>query len=146
MSNKELSEKAKTMLESFEQKERNDRSKFYAIKDNSPLKEEYQDICHKAHGDIMPDDYKYAFIVKALEQIANMTDDCEPVDCLYEIEADCYTSDLTAWLNSSNSRVYYLTEALEEYEPKDGFQALAIAQQKEKLEVALSILNSLEKM
>lgn len=144
--NKTLSAKARLMLNDFEQKERQDGSKFYAIKDSSALKEKYQEICHEAHGDMMPDDFKYAFIVEALEQIADMTEDCEPIDCLYEIEADCYTSDLTKWLNSSNSRVYYLTEALEEYGIKDGFKALTAAQQKEKLEVALSILNSLENM
>lgn len=43
-------------------------------------------------------------------------------------EVDIYTSDLTSWLNQSASHVYYLTEALEEDNIKDGFQLLAFAQ------------------
>ena len=143
---KTLQEKAETMLKQFEQKIRDaDNRKFYCLKDEAENREIYQDICMEAHGDMLPDDYKYDFIVEALEAIAE-SEEGEEEETIYEIEADCYTSELTAWLNSHNSRVYYLTEALEEFECKDGFQALAIAQQKEKMEVAFSILNSLNKI
>ena len=61
-------------------------------------------------------------------------------------EADVYTSNLTAWLNARNDHVYYLTEALEEMEIKNGFQALMAAQQRHKEEVALDLVNELEKL
>lgn len=67
--NKTLSARARIMLNDFEQKERQDGSKFYAIKDSSALKKEYQEICHKAHDDMMPDDFKYEFIVEALDKL-----------------------------------------------------------------------------
>jgi len=144
---KTLQEKASTMLNQFEQKTRDaDNRKFYCLKDDAKNHDLYQDICHDAHNDMTPDDYKYDFIIEALELFAELECEEDAQDSIYEIEANCYTSELTAWLNSHNSRVYYLTEALEEFECKDGFQALAIAQQKEKIEVASSILNSLENM
>lgn len=43
-------------------------------------------------------------------------------------EIDIYTSNLTEWLNQSPSHVYYLTEALEESDIKNGFQLLGFAQ------------------
>lgn len=45
-------------------------------------------------------------------------------------ETDVYTSDLTEWLNSNNSNVYYLTEASEEFNETDGFKNLQLAQYK----------------
>ena len=57
---------------------------------------------------------------------------------------DIYTSNLTAWLNHNNSNVYYLTEALEEQEIKDGFNLLQIAQYKAIEESYYSFLSSLK--
>jgi hypothetical protein len=141
-----IQEKAKKMLDCFEQKKRQDESKFYCLKDDCKNRETYQEICMQAHGDMFPDDYKYEFIVEALQQLSDMTEDADPQDTIFEIESDIYTSDLTKWLDSANSRVYYLTEALEEYPITDGFQALSSAQLKEKQEVAFSILQSLEEI
>jgi len=45
-------------------------------------------------------------------------------------ETDVYTSNLTEWLNDSNSNVYYMTEVGEEYGTSDGFQLLQQAQYK----------------
>jgi len=52
-------------------------------------------------------------------------------DALLDIvdrEVDTYTSHLTGWLNQSPFHVYYLTEALEGSDIKDGFQLLTMAQ------------------
>jgi hypothetical protein len=94
---------------------------------------------------MMPDDYRYKFIENSLQYIADQDEDADDLDCP-EIEADIYTSDLTKWLHSRNDRVYYLTEALEEYEIKDGFQALQEAQLREREEVFYSVLNSLREL
>jgi hypothetical protein len=57
-------------------------------------------------------------------------------DILSNLEADLYTYDLTKWLNSHASNVYYLTEVLEEYgDIKDGFKLLSLAQIRAKEEV-----------
>jgi hypothetical protein len=93
----------------------------------------------------MPDDYRYKFIEDALIMIADQDEDADDLDCP-EIEADSYTSELTKWLHSRNDRVYYLTEALEEYEIKDGFQALQEAQLREREEVYHSVLSSLREL
>jgi len=97
--------------------------------------EELKNAVMEAHGDRMPNDWifeKFRYILDALGQYDITTIDGiednrgEIVDGL----VDVYTPDLTAWLNSSNFNIYHLTEALEETEIKDGFQALAVAQYK----------------
>jgi hypothetical protein len=65
--------------------------------------------------------------------VENLDDDATPDqirDCMedVDIEPDIYTHDLTGWLHSNVEHVYYLTEALETWEPKDGFALLTIAQ------------------
>lgn len=102
-------------------------------------------IIHAAHGDALPDDYIYQFIRDALEVLADSKEG-EEDEALYAIEPDVYTSDLTAWLHSSNRRTYYITEVQEEMGPiTDGFQLLGAAQQKEKQEVAQLVLEGIRK-
>lgn len=132
---KELAQKA---LGYFEEKIRDDRVVFvYTPKTPKWLK----DIIFKAHSNFAPEDYKYKYIYEMIELIANIDEDGD-YNCP-EIETDIYTSDLTAWLNSNTRRVYYLTNALEECEIKDGFQLLSIAQAMEKEEIYFLVLNGL---
>ena len=50
------------------------------------------------------------------------------VECINDFHHELvYTSDLTEWLNTSNNYVYYLTDAIIEFEPEDGFCALSSA-------------------
>ena len=137
---KNVNELAREALEWFETGTRDSGEKFVKTKDGRP--EWLTDLIFTAHGDMMPDDHRYKFIEEALDLIANQDVDLDRP----EIEADIYTSDLTAWLNSRNDRVYYLTKALEEYEIKDGFQALQAAQIIEKEEVYWSVLESLREL
>lgn len=99
------------------------------------------DLCREAHGDKMPDDYVYEFIYESLCAISDASD----LNDVVELEADTYTNELTAWLHSRADRTYYLTEALQEYGSKDGFQALQTAQYLEKMEILNSVKNSLER-
>jgi len=132
---------AKEMLNNMEQKTRNDGKSFYCCKNEI---EWQQDIIREAHGDKLPDDYVYEFTNDALCVLSDC-DEGQEDDAIYEIEADCYTSNLTEWLNSRCDRVYYLTEVLEEFQPViDGFAALTMAQQKEKQEVAQAILSGIK--
>ena len=138
---KTISEFAKELQGMFITDTRDNGEKFIKTIDNRP--EWLQELIREAHGDMMPEDYKYQFVSDAIDYIADNGNDEELLD-YPEIEPDCYTSDLTAWLNSDNRRVYYLTEVLEEMDIKDGFQALAAAQLQEKREVYNIILEGLK--
>ena len=70
----------------------------------------------------------------------------QAIDALSEIEPDCYTSDLTSWLNSNSRNVYYLTEALEEMEIRDGFQALSYAQSRYIDEIGYAIIDGIDEL
>ncbi len=125
-------------------KERNDKTKFVCRNITGDF---IQDIIHEVHEDRMPDDTIYEFIYKVVNHLADCdSEDIEDMrDELREIEADVYTSDLTEWLHKSNYHVYYLTQALEEFEPKDGFSLLTIAQSLHIQEVGDNLLNAIEK-
>jgi len=139
---KTVSELAKEALEWFETGTRDSGEEFVKTKDGRP--EWLTNLIFTAHGGMVPDDHRYKFIKDALQYISDQDEDAD-LDCP-EIKADIYTSDLTKWLHSRNDRVYYLTEALEEYEIKDGFQALYLAQLCERGEVYDSVLNSLREL
>jgi len=119
---------------------RDDDTQFIKTTENCPTW--FKSLVMEAHGEMMPEDYKYQFVSDAIDYIADNGDNDDLLDCP-EIEPDWYTSDLTAWLHSDNRRVYYLTEVLEELGIKDGFQALASAQLREKEEVYFIILNGI---
>jgi len=124
----------------FTKKKRDNGEEFWLVTDDAP--EELTELIREAHDDMFPDDYKYEFIRDALSDYSNFE---EPDEIMEVIEADPYTAGLTHWLASNINRVYYLTEAIEEFEPKDGFQALSLAQYREKSDVYQSVRNSLEK-
>ncbi len=140
--NKNVNELAREALEWFITDTRDNGEKFTKTKENRP--EWLTNLIFTAHGDMMPDDYRYKFIENSLQYIADQDED-EDMD-FPEIEADSYTSELTKWLHSRNDRVFYLTEALEAFEMKDGFQALQMAQLREREEVYDSVLNSLREL
>jgi hypothetical protein len=139
---KTVNELAREALEWFETDTRDNGEKFVKTKDGRP--DWLKTLIFTAHGDMMPDDYRYKFIEDALQYISDQDED-EDMD-FPEIKADSYTSELTKWLHSRNDRVCYLTEALEEYEIKDGFRALQAAQLCEREEVYFSVLNSLREL
>jgi hypothetical protein len=144
---KTIAEKAQYYRSFFERKEvpesRNSAGFIWINKDHE--NQEVKDLCFTAHnnGGMLPDDFIYSRIVEALDCLVEREpeDEDKARERLYELEADIYTSDLTAWLNSSNTRLYYLTEVLEQFGCKDGFQALAIAQKLEIDEISNSVLN-----
>ena len=136
---KSLQDLASYYYKFFTTNERPNGDKIVVLKDDAP--EELKELVRDAHGDMLPDDYKYRFIEDALGNFADYDDPDSAID---EMESDVYTSDLTEWLNSSNNRVYYLSDALSEYGVNDGFQALSLAQLQEKREVAWAVKDSLE--
>jgi hypothetical protein len=139
---KTVNELAKEALGWFITDTRDNGEEFVKTKEGRP--DWLENLIFMAHGNMMPDDYRYKFIEDALIMIADQDEDID-LDCP-EIEADTYTSELTKWLHSRNDRVHYLTEALEEYEIKDGFWALQEAQLREREEVYYSVLSSLREL
>jgi hypothetical protein len=127
------------MLAAFEQKTRENGSPYYVCNDKS-----FQELIRKAHCDKMPDDFVYSTIYDVLtawiDREVQTAEEAENV--LFEMEPDIYTSGLTAWLNSNNSRVYYLTEALS-FGCSDGFGLLAAAQKIEIEEIGRELINGL---
>jgi len=90
------------------------------------------------------DHHTLIFVREALDTLADCGCAEEAIEAL---EPDCYTIDLTTWLASDCNRVQYLTEALQDLAPVDGFQALALAQLLEKQAVAQFVFQtSIEKL
>jgi hypothetical protein len=132
---------ATEMSQAFEEATRQNGETFRKLKDGSPAW--MATVCRQAHdkAQLLPDDWRYAFIEEAVDALASYDDADEARSSL---EPDVYTSNLTAWLHSRNSRVYYLGEALTEYGNfRDGFQMLAAAQMCEKEELFQQVLDAL---
>jgi len=114
---------------------------FRKLRDTAP--EWMTTVCRLAHDDarLLPDDWRYTFIEQSVDALAGHENADE---ARFSLEPDVYTSELTAWLHSLNSRVYFLGEALEEYGAfRDGFQLLAAAQMIEKEEVFYQVVAAL---
>lgn len=109
----------------------------------------FQELCHDAHGDMMPDDWRYEFIGDALDYILDA--DTEDEDDLREgFDQDfdgkyIYTHEQTAWLASRNDRAGYADDAVKEYgmEDCDTMQRIALGMLYEAREVFESVLQSL---
>jgi hypothetical protein len=87
---------AEEALGLFETKTRSDGTPFICRKDISP--QWVADMCFSAHGDFLPDDYRYTYIHETLEMIAggDMEGD--------GIETDIYSHDLNQWFASNLMR------------------------------------------
>jgi hypothetical protein len=112
---------------------------FWKTTDDAP--EWVKEMCREAHGEMMPDDWRYAFIVEALDALAESEDPDEA-----SVESDIYTHELTGWLHSRADRYDYCDEA---YKERGGHftntvELLMIGQALEKAEVLVSVRASLE--
>lgn len=101
-----------------------------------------KDLCQEAHGGMLPDDYRYLYIVESLEAIIDNNGDSDSV----ELEADCRTSELTTWLASCTTRAEYVDQSIEEFgQSAEGvLQQIGMGQFLEKQEVLQSVVSSLE--
>jgi hypothetical protein len=132
---------AQEMSSAFERRKRDNGDTFVALKDDSP--QWMTDVCHEAHGDMFPDDWRYSFIEDAVDALAENEDQDEARD---SIEAEIYTHKLTSWLASRNDRYEYCDQALEEWGTDIGgtFPLLQMGQSWEKEEVFSLVLSALE--
>lgn len=138
-----IHEAAEQLYRALKMDKRNDGGEFYKLVDGSPAW--MTDVIHAAHGDKMPDDTVYEFVNRAAGAFADSDAETENEysEVISEMEADVYTSDLTAWLNARVDHVDYLTQAIEEFQPENGFDALMMAQKIQIEEVAYALLRAL---
>lgn len=72
----------------------------------------YQEFFHHAHGDMLPDDFRYKMIHSILQE---MDDNDEYEDLDIDNLIPIYTYELVAWLDSNITRLSYCDQYLEEY-------------------------------
>lgn len=127
----------------FEWKKRDSGKEFWATTSDRP--KELENLIHKAHTEMMPDDYKYEYIENSLDIIESAERDEDLEEPYDQLEHDVYTRDLIEWLRSNLDRTYYADEVLKEYGGSvDGIiQVLGAAQQREKEEVYFEVLRGL---
>lgn len=134
---------ANEALSHLETRTRTNGESFIATTDNRP--EWIQNLCRRAHGDMMPDATKYEYIRSALYLILENDGDTEAA--FDSIEPDMYTADLIAWLASHVERSHYCDRAMEDY-GTDSFQntitLLSMGQSNERRDVMESVIISLE--
>jgi hypothetical protein len=123
---------------------RTDGTSYTHLKDGRP--QWMRDAILAAHGGRLPNDQVYRMIDRIVSTLSECKNDGEIEESLISIEPDIYTSDLTEWLNDRNDNVYYLTQALEESDTKDGFQLLSYAQAIFIREIADGLIHALNEI
>lgn len=130
----------------FERKERDDGTPYVTLKDGRP--EWLYEAVRAAHGDMLPDDWRYGTISEALMFIGDTEpDDIEDGHEFADQRASVYTSELCEWVASHSARLGYCEQARE-----DGLvavdasisQRLMVGQYVEALEVWASLVESLQ--
>lgn len=117
---------------------------FRRLKDGHPA--ELHTLVMNAHGEMMPDDWRYEAIEDILDAIAVAED---PNELHGEIDSlvDVYNADLLRWVSSHLERAGYVDEAVEELGyPGCLFKALQYGQHQEYSEIHSLVLRELEKI
>lgn len=91
----------------FEGATRPDGSSFRRVKDGAP--EWVTELVRSAHGDFLPEDWRYDKIEDALNYIAGADDPEDSAD-FADSAVDVYTSDRISWLASNLRRASYCDE------------------------------------
>ena len=100
------------------------------------------ELVRTAHGDMLPEDYRYKFIVHALDELEE-AEDLDEAGHQWDFEP--YLSRLADWLGSHNHRFSYCDDWAEEMgQPEDTYHRLAGGHLQERLEVLHSVRASLE--
>lgn len=124
----------------IENRKRHDKTECWAVEGNAP--EWVKNLVWSVHNkvDILPEDFRYLFIVEALEAIV---ENPEEPDIIWE--PDVYTSELLKWLDACPSyRMGLVDKAVSEFGWNGLFQALQAGQLMEKEEVLQLVREFLE--
>lgn len=142
----ELHELASEAYAWFETRTREDGETFDTLKDGAP--EWLRDLVYDAHGDFLPEDWRYTCIRAAVEWIADENDPDESGEFV-DSQVDVYTGARFAWLASNLTRQGYVDDAADEFGPDtvyaDGVSgAIGWGQYMEAQEVYSSVVSALE--
>lgn len=125
----------------FEYRERHNGTKYWAVEKDAPEWVHKLAFVAHAEGDILPEDFRYLFIIEALEALVENPGEPEIL-----WEPDVYTSELLKWLEAyPNYRMGLVDEAVSELGWNGLFDALRAGQLKEKQEVLTLVRAFLEK-
>ena len=103
---------AREAYDALEWRKRDDGSEYVARKDDAP--EWVEGLCYAAHGDMLPDDWRYQCIRAALGHIADGADEDDGGPEFADSYVDVYTGSRLEWLASHLSRPGYCDEAQDE--------------------------------
>ena len=139
----ELQELATEALGWFERKERDDSDVFYRTKDDTP--EWVRDMINAAHGDMMPDDWRYNMIHDTLSALDDGADGGDPHEWV-DANISVYDADHDAWYSShADRRGWYVDEAAKEMGRADTVDGEMIAgEYYERLEVWGLVVSALD--
>lgn len=143
MSKSQILNKAKLAKAGLTMSKRNEDT-IITVRDDAP--EWVTDLCRDAHGTMLPDDFIFATIAECLDAIIEADGDTDSI----ELEADIYNGQLTTWLSSSNIRIGYVDDAMEQ----NGLGGLGsgiiemiqAGQHLEKTEILSCVVSSLENL
>jgi hypothetical protein len=122
---------------------------FVALRDNAP--EWLSELVRSAHGDMLPDDWRYRIIERAVDRISdyNLETSDDAHDAAGEFAdgaVDIYTADRLAWLASNLERVGYCDRAAGEFGDSAGdiVATIGLGQYAEASEVYGLVVEALE--
>lgn len=129
----------------FETAQDHENKPYVRLKETAP--QWLQETVRYAHGDMLPDDWRYRWIRDAFDAIhdAGPDADLEEVGIEFADDADIYNSDLIDWLGSHGSRMGYCDEAFETFEGDISSIAtlMQLGQCQERAEIFASVVASL---
>lgn len=128
-------------LSYFQHKKRHDGTKYWTVQDGAP--EWVHKLTFAAHdeGEIFAEDFRYLFIVEALEALVENPEEPEVL-----WEPDAYTSELLEWLDAYPSyRINLVDKAVSQFGWSGLFNALQAGQFMEKEEVLQLVRAFLER-
>lgn len=131
----------------FEQAKRagEDEETFTRLKDGAP--EWIRAAVYAAHGEMLPDDYRYEWTQDAFGAIhdADAGDDLDDVGAEFADSVDVYTAGLLKWVGSNLHRVGYVDDATSDHDCAGNLaRALMIGQAHERREVFEAALRAVE--
>jgi len=137
---------AKQLYSHTETKIRDSGEEFITLSEDAP--DWAIDIVRAAHGEFLPDDWRYNFIAESCQTIIEYEDDLD--SGRESLQPDVYNGELLKWLSSNLLRPSYVDEAVSEYSvtTKDFsiMQVIAWGQLKEKEEVFTQLFLALEQL
>jgi hypothetical protein len=141
-------DRAREAAEWFEVAERvegDEDSRYIRTKDGCP--EWVTQLVYSAHGDFLPDDWRYNVIQDALEAIAESDDPEDAAGEFADSAVDVYTHARLKWLASNLNRAAYCDEAAQEFGAEgspDIISMIGLGQYYEASEVYGLVLRALE--